>query len=157
MSLDEHARNGGRQPFGKTIHSDFPAGAAVKRGGRRESPGPCTVSQDLPGTGGVFQGHLASPLLPAFEPKSAPSRSGFTLTLMIVPGFIVSAVMPCSATAASARHLYAVGVRLAILALLQFAVCTQQIHMDFSMIRLGNKLVHNARQDQHLRLVVHRE
>ena len=40
-----------------------------------------TVSHVLPAAGGVFHGHLATALLPALEPKSVPSRSGFTLTV----------------------------------------------------------------------------
>src|ERR1700735_3993445 len=62
---------------------------------------PSTLSQALPGAGGVFHGHLASPLLPALDPKLLPSRSGLTLRLMMVPAFRVSVVMPCSATAAA--------------------------------------------------------
>src|ERR1700749_1818778 len=62
---------------------------------------PVTVSQVLPGAGGIFHGHLANPLLPALDPKSLPSRSGFTFRLTIVPGFILPAFIPCPAPAAA--------------------------------------------------------
>src|SRR5579864_1460650 len=58
---------------------------------------PFTVSQVLPGAGGVFHGHLAMAVVAMRDPKLLPSRSGFILTLNIVPAGKVAAVIPCCA------------------------------------------------------------
>src|ERR1700733_14160723 len=56
---------------------------------------PFTVSQLLPGAGGVFHGHLAMAAVAMRDPKLLPSRSGFILTLNIVPAGKLAAVIPC--------------------------------------------------------------
>jgi len=63
---------------------------------------PATLSQWLPGAGGVLGGHLKSPDVPR-PPAGRPLRSGCKPMLNIVPGGKLSTLTPSRATWPAAR------------------------------------------------------